>query len=236
MEIGKKTAHCSCCNNNCEMNYGIENYDMSKLDKENYSNYKDIYVYKCPKCGFISTDISGDDVKLYNLYKGTTEFQNALRYRYLKGYNLIPMYDENWSAAYPVYNYDPYAIMYSNSPDTEFKLRTLNKAIELKENMKQRYLSDWYESHEEGEDEKDHNILQNLIKKNLIISCEKFITIAKSCDDLNVFLQLMLVENLYRIGNNSEAKKLYNLIKQKYTLSDDLKEYFEILKYNKESK
>ena len=88
MLINKKTDYCSYCGTYCEHNYGEENYNAKQLDLDNYFKYKDIYVYKCPKCEMVSTDLATEDKKLFDAIINTDRYSNVVTYEYLEGLDL----------------------------------------------------------------------------------------------------------------------------------------------------
>lgn len=230
MEVKKKIAPCSCCGRNCELNYGVENFEINELNLKNYLAYKDIYAFKCSKCGLISTDISAaGEHNLFESVKNTDEFNDAMNYTYLEGLN-NELY-ENHSEGVPVNIYDAYSVMLQNSNDREKYLRVLNHTIELKTMMIDKYRYDL----EEDYDEQDAEIfeeLEELVYDNIEDSRNLFIDEVARLEDCNIFLLLMAIENFAGLDKYKEAKKQFLILKEELKnikLSKDLTDYFDNL-------
>ena len=229
MEIKSKIEHCSCCGRNCEFHYGVENYNPSKLNLESYTNYKDVYVYTCSNCGLISTDLSGSDNVFYAKVKDSEEFNDALSYAYLNGLNR-ELY-ENHSEGVPANKYDAFTVMMKASDNKEMYLRALNKTIELKELMLQKYEID----SEYDYDDEELDILEeleDLAYENIDEARELFIDEVSNDKNSNVFLHLMVVENLCAFEEYKDAKRRFSIIKEQVTIEEDLLEYFNSLLNN----
>lgn len=222
MIVKNKIGTCSCCGTYSELNFGEENFDKTKLDLANYLAYKDIYVYRCPKCGFISTDITGKDNLLFNRVKNLQEFSDILNYAYLEGYN--EAFYENHSKTLPANLYDAYAFMYKSSLDSEMYLRALNKAIEQKIALIKRYE---YEVKEEGDKEDRENLkeLEELMLENITEQSNQFASTYIGLKNKNVFLEIMFIENLVYLDELDEAKKQFKRLEGEYKLGQDLLDY-----------
>ena len=85
MRVLEDEGFCTCCGNYAEYSYGDEDFSLVTKDLKNYNNYKNLYVYKCPKCGFISTDITSIDGVISGEVRNSLEYKNALNYSYLQG-------------------------------------------------------------------------------------------------------------------------------------------------------
>lgn len=223
MIINKKTDTCSCCGNYCEENFGIDNYDLKQLDLDNYFKYKDIYVYKCPKCGMISTDISKEDKTLYENVKNTDKFKSIMDYEYLEGLDLEIF--ENESRSVPANLYDAYALMYENSSDKETYLRSLHKSIELKEIILEKYEDDL----EDEEDEETFDALESLMLKNIENARKTFINEFLKFDNKNEFLFIMFIENLVGLQEYEAAEENIDWLVENSKLSPKLANYVEEL-------
>jgi hypothetical protein len=226
MEIKNKIGHCSYCGHNCEFNYGVESYNQAILNLESYTNYKDVYVYRCRKCGLISTNLSGLDNIWYEKVKDSHEFNDALEYAYLNGLN-NELY-ENHSEGVPANIYDAYTVMMKESDNKELYLRALNRTIELKELMLQKYQLDAENEYEEDELEIFEELEERLYE-NIDESRDEFIDEVTRDVDSNIYLYLMAIENLCAFEDydcHKDAKKRFALVKKQINLSEDLLEYF----------
>lgn len=222
MIVKSKIGTCSCCGNNSELRYGEDNFDLSKHDLKNYLAYKDVYVYKCPKCGFISTDITSSDNLLYNRVKNLQEFADIEDYAYLEGLN--ELFYENHSKTLPANIYDAYAFMYKSSQHNEMFLRATNKAIEQKIALVKRYE---FEVHEDGDKEDRENLkeLEELMFDNISEQATEFISCYVGFVHKNLFLDLMYVENLVYLNELDEAKKQFRRLQENNQIEKDLLDY-----------
>lgn len=225
MLIKNKIAPCSCCGQNTEIYYGIDNYDSKIYDLNNYLKFKDIYVYRCYNCGMVSVDISKENNFLYDDVKNSNEFINAYNYRYLLGFN--DMLYENHSESVPANIYDAYTIMLKHSDNLELYLRTLNKTIELKQVMLRKYDKDVAEEGDQEEDLEIFNQLKDLMNKNIRSQQEEFIQSFKKLKNKSIFLYLTYIENLTYI-NKKEAMIQFNKLASSVKLNDDLIEYIQM--------
>lgn len=226
MLINKKTDTCACCGTYCEHNFGEENYKEKELDLDNYFKYKDIYVYKCPTCEMVSTNLSAEDKNLFEAIKNTDRYRSVVTYDYLEGVDL-ELY-ENMSRAVPANLYEVYAMMYENSNNKETYLRALHKSIELKELMMEKYRDEV----EEDEDENDEELLERLeelMDANLEMSRKKFINEFLQYEDKNEFLFLMFIENLIGLGELELADKNLDFLIDNSNISEDIVDYIENL-------
>lgn len=230
MIVKHKIGTCSNCGTNSELNFGMEEFDQTKHDLKNYLAYKDIYVYKCPKCGFISSDITGGDYRLFQKAKELQDFYDILSYDYLEGLN--EEFLENHSETLPANLYDAYSFMQGFGDNTELFLRATNKAIEDKIEVVRRYETEVFEDGEDLADEEDVENLKNLeelMLENVMAQASGFIKTYKNFTHKNLFLDLMYVQNLIYLDELDEAKKQFRRLQSDYRIDDSLLEYFNTL-------
>lgn len=229
MKIVEDTGFCTCCGNYADYNYGDENFSLITKDLANYNKYKDIYVYKCPNCGFISTDIVGEEGVMFGEVKNSLEYKNALTYNYLNGLD-EDLYD-NHSAEVPANLYEAYSFVCLAAHDYEKYVRTVNKAIELKEVMIRKYQKSQYELGGEEENDDEYEELYNLINQSIKTNAEQIDFYYSQAEQPTFFLKLLYIENLVRLGKKAEALGLFSSAIKSTIIKNDLKEYFnEILR------
>lgn len=223
MEVSKKTDYCSSCGTYCEQNTGLETFSPSIFDLENYLGYKDFYVYKCPTCGHISFDLSKkEDGETYKKVKDDEEFKNVFEYEYLDGVDLQIF--ECHSRSIPANQYDAYAYMKRQSEIDDDFFRALNKSLELKEMMLEKYAF----TVEEDGDEEDEEILSELnelMLENMNENRELFVDEFLKYGNKNEFLFLMFIENLAKLGKTTLASENLEWLKQNANLKSDLIDY-----------
>ncbi len=223
MNILEDEGFCTCCGNFATYSYGDENYSLITKDLSNYNKYKDIYVYRCPNCGFISTDITGIEGVLYGEVLNSLEFKNTLKYKYLEGLDK-ELYN-NHSSEIPANIYEAYSFVCIEAKDYEKLVRVINKTIELKTIMANRYRKSQDELGGEEDNDDLYDKLDKLIKDSIEINSKQIDFYFSQLDRSNIFLKLIYIENLARLGKKEEAKKLFQKITNKYLLKDDLKIY-----------
>lgn len=225
MIISKKIDYCSCCGNYTEFHYGTDDYDLSKLDLDNYLKYKDIYVYTCAKCGMISTDLSKEDKSLFDSIKNTDRYNDVMTYEYLQGYDLELF--ENHTRSVPANLYESFAMMYENSSNKEIYLRALHKSIELKEIILEKYADEIEEDDEY--DEETYSKLEDLMIENIENARKRYVNEFLKYEDKNAFLFLMFVENLINLGEVESARDNLEWLISNSNISDDLIDYIKDL-------
>ena len=191
---------------------------------ESYLNYKDIFVYTCPKCGMISSDLAANnDHLLYNKVKDSEEFRDVLDYSYLEDTHLL--FCETHYKTVPSNIFDAYTFMYKNSLQKEKYLRLLNKSVEQKLLMLERYVMTVEEDQDE-EDFENFKELKYFIQTNIEEYRKEFINEYLNFEDKNIFLHLIFIENLMYLNEVEEAKKQFNWLNTKIKLNSDLYKYF----------
>lgn len=224
MKILQDEGICTCCGAYSEYYYGDENYSFVNKDLENYKKYKDIYVYQCPACGFISTDITGVEGVMCGDIKNSLEYKEALNYTYLNGLDK-ELYD-NHSSEIPANLYEAYAYVCLKENEYEKFIRALYKAIDLKLIMARRYRRSQDELGGEEDNDDLYDELDKLIKQSIEANRRQIDYYFTQLETKNVFINLIYIENLVAIGKKSEAKQFYNQINKNYMLKEDLKKYF----------
>lgn len=224
MEVKHIIDFCISCGKYCEQNIGVENYDLSVLDLKNYSNYKDLYVYECPTCGLVSFNLSRQqDADKFLKIKDTEVYQDIMDYSYLEGLDLQLF--ECHTKSVPANQYEVYAKMLENTPDTELYLRALNKSIELKEAILNKYTQTVAEDGD-SEDEEILEDLRELLLENIDENRKLFLVNFWEFKAENIFLYLMAVENLAKLGDVNQAEKYFELLASDNKFDEDLVNYF----------
>ena len=225
MKILEDEGFCTACNVYGEYKYGEENYSFIKKNLDNYKKYKDIYVYKCPNCGFISTDISGEEGVFCDKIKDSYEYKQLLDYSYLKGLDkeLYEYHSQDIMANL----LEAYSLILLDTKNYEKYIRVVNRAIELKQIMKRKYKLSQDEIAGEDENDNEYEKLYELIDESIETNRKQIDYYYEYVENKDVFLKLIYVETLIGLNRRAEARKLYEEIIRKYKLSQDLKEYFE---------
>ena len=223
MKVSKKTDYCSSCGTYSEQNMGLETFNPSIFDLENYLEYKDFYVYKCPKCGHISYDLSKrEDSLLFEKYKEDEDYKNIFNYEYLNGVDLEIF--ECHTRSVPANLYDAYAYIKEEEKVDENYFRSMHKSFELKEMILEKYSF----TVEEDGDEEDRETLEELIalmQENLIENRRIFVDKFLDYKDKNEFLFLMFIENLVKLGEKEQANKNLDWLKKNSNLDKSLIAY-----------
>lgn len=227
MKIIQDEGFCTCCGNYSEYNYGDENYSLLAKDLKSYNNYKDIYVYRCPKCGFISTDITGVEGVMYGVVRNSLEYKNAFNCEYLQGLQNESIC-EDLTKVVPANYYEAYSFVCLAEKDYEKYIRTVAKAIELKEVLIRKYKAEQDEdSLEDDEEIKDYyNEVIDLINKSIQTNRQQIDFYFTQTESKNLFLKLMYLENLAKLNKKEEAQTLFNKLNKNILLKEDLKQYF----------
>ena len=224
MKIIEDEGFCTSCGRHLDFNYGEENFSLITKDFKNYNNYKDIYVYSCPNCNFVSTNISSEEGVLYSGVKDTEEYVSVIEYSYLNGLDK-ELYD-NHSENNPANLYEAYSLICLAQKDLEKYVRTLNKCADLKEILARSYKLSQHELGGEEENDDQYEELNILILNSIEENRKHIVAMYNHIDIKNVFLSLIIVENLAKLKRLYEARDLYTKLAKKYTLSADLKKYF----------
>lgn len=224
MKILQDEGLCSCCGAYAEYMYGDEDYSLVNKDLTSYNNYKNIYVYQCPNCGFISTDITGVEGVMCGDVKGNLEFKEALNYSYLNGLDK-ELYD-NHSASVPANLYEAYAYVCLKEKDYEKFVRSLNKAIELKLIMARKYRRSQDELGGEEDNDDLYDDLDKLINQSIEANRKQIDYYYTQIENKNLFVKLLYIENLIALNKKQDATNLYNILEKSYVIKNDLKSYF----------
>ncbi|MBO7527684.1 MAG: hypothetical protein J6T74_07320 [Clostridia bacterium] len=225
MKIIEDEGFCTSCGIFGEYRRGEEDYSLLSKDLDNYKKYKDVYVYKCPNCGFISSDISCEEGVLCSDVKDSYEYKQLLDYAYLKGIDkeLYEYHSNDIMANY----LEAYSLVLLKMKDFEKYIRAINKAIELKEVMIRKYKKSQDELGGEEENDDKYEKLYELIKESISTNRKQIDYYYDFVESKNVFLNLVYIENLIAQNKQQQAKSLFEKINKKYKLSDDLKTYIQ---------
>ena len=161
MKIVEDEGFCTSCAIFGEYRRGEEDYSLIKKDLNNYKKYKEIYVYKCPNCGFISTDISGEEGILCSDIVNSYEYKQFLDYSYLNGLDkeLYEYHSKDIMANY----LEAYSLALLKTKNYEKYVRAINRCIELKEIMIRKYKKSQDELGGEEENDDKYEKLYELI-------------------------------------------------------------------------
>jgi len=224
MKVLQDQGFCTCCGNYAEYKFGQENYSMIDKNLENYKKYKDIYVFKCSKCGFASTDITCVEGVLSGEILKTYEFKQLLECSFLNGINYkLP---NDYTEKVPVGMYEAYSQILLDVKDYEKYIRIINWVIELKEILKINYMDLCEEFAESDGNETDYKELFELIDKSIDSNRQQIDYYFGLLENKNVFITLIYIENMIALGKKAEATVLLKEIKDKKRLEDDLIEFF----------
>lgn len=223
MKILQDEGICTCCGAYSEYNFGDENYSLVTKDLDNYNNYKNVYVYQCPSCGFVSTDISGIDGVMSANVKNSLEFKEAINYSYLKGLDK-ELYD-NHSSEVPANLYEAYAYVCLQNKDYEMFVRTLFKAIDLKIIMARKYRRSQDELGGEEDNDDLYDDLDKLIKQSIDANRKQIDYYYTQIESKNFFVKLIYIENLVAIGKKKDAQILFEVLQKSNSIKPDLKNY-----------
>ena len=225
MKIIEDEGFCTSCGIFVEYRRGEEDYSLLSKDLDNYKKYKDVYVYKCPNCGFISSDISCEEGVLCSDVKDSYEYKQLLDYAYLKGIDkeLYEYHSNDIMANY----LEAYSLVLLKMKDFEKYIRAINKAIELKEVMIRKYKKSQDELGGEEENDDKYEKLYELIKESISTNRKQIDYYYDFIESKNVFLNLVYIENLIAQNKQQQANSLFEKINKKYKLSDDLKTYIQ---------
>jgi len=224
MKIKHDEGFCTCCGNFSEYNDGDEEHSFVTKDLNNYNKYKDIYVYQCPNCGFISTDITGVEGVMFGEVRHSLEFKDAINYKYLKGLD-TELYN-NHSQEVPANLYEAYSFICLAAKDYEKFLRSINKTIELKLVMAKKYRRSQDELGGEEDNDDLYDDLDKLIKESINSNEKQIDYYFTQLETKNIFVKLLYIENLTRINKKQEAKQLFDNLIKNNSFKQDLKQYF----------
>ena len=189
MKIKQDEGFCTCCGNFSEYNYGDEDHSFVTKDLNNYNKYKDLYVYECPNCGFVSTDITGVEGVMFGEVRHNLEFRNSLNYTYLNG--LDKELDNHHSEEVPANLYEAYSYICLAAEDYEKYLRTVNKAVELKYIMAKKYRRSQDELGGEEDNDDLYDALDKLIKDSIDFNKKQIDYYFTQIENKNVFVKLL---------------------------------------------
>lgn len=227
MRIVEDEGFCTSCGRLTDYKYGVENFSLIKKDLSNYKKYKDIFVYKCRTCGFISTDITAEEGVLFGGIKKTYEYNQLLNYSYLN--NLDKDLDSEMSLSNPAGMYEAYTLVAIEQKDYEKVVRLLNKTIELKLIMERSYRHLCAEVGKEEENEEEFEKLNQLILDSIKSNRDQIDYYYGLTENKNVFLKLIYIENKIALGEKATALKMFLDIDRKTRLDKDLELYFKSL-------
>ncbi len=226
MRIIEDEVFCSACGEMVEARLGEENFSLIKKDLANYKKYKDIYVYSCPNCDFVSCDISSEEGVLYSGFKDkNAEYKNLYNYSYLNGLDK-ELYDFH-SQEVPANLYEAYSLIAKEQKDYEKCARLIFKSIELKNIMARKYKVSKAELGGEEDNDEEYAKLDKLIKSSIDKNRKQVNEYYDMAKEKSVFFKLLYIENLANTCHLAEAKKEYLQVLKKNKLDNDLKEYFE---------
>ena len=223
MKVLEDEGLCTSCGKYLHYRYGEENFSTIKKDLSNYNKYKDLFLFECPYCGHISTNIAGEEGILFDELRQSYEYSDIMGYAYLNRIDKI-LYEchsqdicANW--------YEAYAYLLEKIGEYEKCCRALFKCIELKKIMKQKYKISQAELGGEENNDSDYEKLYFLIDESIKKNQKQFNLCYKNVSNKNVYLKLLHYENLVGQHQDKEAcEELYEILK-KYNLSVDLKKY-----------
>lgn len=227
MKIINDEGFCTCCGTYGELKYGQENFSIIKKDLANYKKYKDVFVYECKNCGFISVNIGGEEGVLYGDVKDTYEYKQIYNYAYLNGLD-TELYD-NHSQEVPANLYEAYSLIALKQKNYELYIRIINKVIELKEIMARKYRRSQDELGGEEENDDEYDKLDNLIKLSIESNRKQIDYYFDFIENKSLYTKLLYIENMYAMGEKAKAKVLYEKLDKKIIFEEDLEQYFEQL-------
>lgn len=225
MKILQDEGFCTCCGFYGEYNYGDENFSTVTKDLTSYKNYKDVYVYKCPNCNFISTDVTGVEGVMFGEVRNSLEYRNALSYADLNG--LDKQLYNNHSSAVPANLFDTYAFVCLKSKDYEKYIRVVNKAIEQYELMQRQYQRSQDELGGEEQNDDQYEQLYKLINSTINTHRNQIDFYFTQIEHPSFFAKLLYLENLCNLNKKQDAQVLFNKLSKKVLMHADLKQYFQ---------
>lgn len=223
MKIMDDEGFCTCCGAYGEYKYGDDDYSLLNKNLSNYKKYKDVFVYECPNCGFISTDITNEEGVLYGDERNTYEFKQLYNYAYLDGLDK-DLYERH-SDNIPANLLEAYSQVLIKANDYEKLVRVLNKCIELKLIMARLYRRSQDELGGEEENDDEYDKLDSLLKESIDTNRRQIDFYYNYIPSKNIYVKLIYLENLAFLGKKAEANMLFEQICRKTMLSQDLKDY-----------
>lgn len=230
MKVIEDQGFCTCCGYYGSYKFGQENFSFIVKNLNNYEKYKNIFVYACKNCGFISTDIAGTEGVLYGEIKDSYEFKELLNFTYLN--ELHNEFDEDYATSVPFGMYEAYSLVLLEAKDYQKYVRQISMVIDLKEAQKIRYTK---YAIEVGANEERLSQLQELMDKSIQTNREQIDHYYSYIENKNIFDDLIYIENMIEMGKLAEAKVLLKSAKDKKHLEEDLLEYFLIKFKQKEA-
>lgn len=227
MKVIEDEGFCTACGNYLEFKYGEDSFSYLKKDLSNYEKYKDMFLFECPICGFISDNIASEEGILYENVAKTYEFKQLYSYAHLNGLDK-ELYN-NFSSKIPANLYEAYSLICLESKNFEKYIRVVNKCIELKELMALKYSRAKDEvAHEEG-NANQYDELIELINEGIKTNREQINFYFHYVENKNIFVVLIYIENLIKMKLIDDAEKEFLAITKKYFIEEDLKQYFQNL-------
>ena len=223
MKVKEDHGFCTCCGTLAEYKFGQENFSAITKNLDNYKKYKNIFVYKCKNCGFVSTDISGTEGVLYGEIKNSYEFKQLDTNAYLQ--DIKSAYEEDFTEMFPVGMYEAYSLILIEGGEYEKLVRLLSTVIDYKEAMKKKYKN--YALEVEG-DESVLNEILSRIDESIQTNRKQIDYYFPLIESKRTYSKLIYIENMIEMGNVAESLVLLKQVMEKRKLEADLIEYFQI--------
>ena len=223
MKIIEDQGFCTCCGTLADFKFGQENFSVILKNVDNYKKYKNLFVYKCKNCGFVSTDITGTEGVLYGEIKDSYEFKQLDQSVYLN--DIKEKYEEDYTQVFPVGMYEAYSLVLIEAKEYEKLIRLLSTVIDFKLSMKRKY-KDY--ALEVGGDEEVLNEILTRIDESIQTNREQIDYYFPFIENKNTYATLIYIENMIEMGKVAEALVLLKQVSEKKKLENDLVEYFQI--------
>ncbi len=204
----------------------FDKQDLNDVSLENYKSFINFDIEVCPYCGYISTDVEQGYTNESESVINSEKYNDILTYSYLDG--IIDELNDNFLNSYPANLFECYAMLNEHTKDYESAIKGYFRAIILKETIIKRYNQQKNEDYEDLSKseikayDKINNILLDSIKQNTL----KILDIYKLCKN-NIYLDLINIECLTRLGLDDDANNCFNAIKS--NLPNDIINYIENL-------
>ena len=223
MKIIEDQGFCTCCGTLADFKFGQENFSVILKNVDNYKKYKNLFVYKCKNCGFVSTDITGTEGVLYGEIKDSYEFKQLDQSVYLN--DIKEKYEEDYTQVFPGGMYEAYSLVLIEAKEYEKLIRLLSTVIDFKLSMKRKY-KDY--ALEVGGDEEVLNEILTRIDESIQTNREQIDYYFPFIENKNTYATLIYIENMIEMGKVAEALVLLKQVSEKKKLENDLVEYFQI--------
>ncbi len=224
MKVIEEEGFCTCCHKYLYFKYGEENFSFLKKDLDNYVKYKDIFVYECKNCGFASTNVSAEEGVLYDHVKDSYEYKQLKNYAYLNG--LDKKLYNNYSDIIPANLYEAYSLVCLEQKNYENFIRVINKCIDLKTTMALKYSRAKDELAGSEGNNHEYEELDTLIKQSIKTNRDQIDYYFNLILTKNLYICLIYVENLVALNQVEQASRLFEKLKKKYKLQQDLLNHF----------